>query len=480
MSQAKRPNVLLLVADQWRGDCLGIAGHPEVKTPYLDALAIQGARFSRAYSAVPSCIAARAALFTGMRPEHHGRVGYEDGVRWDYPNTLAGCFTQAGYQTQCVGKMHVHPLRSRQGFEAVELHDGYLHFNRSARIPRVYHQHIADDYFYWMQGMGHKDVTDTGLQCNSYPARPWVYEEALHPTNWVTDRAIDFLRRRDRSQPFFLMASYVRPHPPYDPPECYMRPYMTGALSMPPVGEWAPEIGLSTHSGVHGVADRTLLQQAMAGYYGCMTHVDHQMGRLMEVLGTEGDLQNTIVMFVSDHGEMMGDHHYMRKSLPYEGSAHVPMILSGPGIPQGLVLDQVMELSDVMPTLLQAAGLEIPDSVDGQSAMGLLNGQGKWREFVHGEHSYGQLSNHYIVSSRDKYVWFSQTGEEQYFDLAADPKELRNLAGRPETAERVAVMRQALIEALSGREEGYVRDGRLMVGAQPKAILSFLEDRKGF
>ena len=107
MSQAKRPNVLLLVADQWRGDCLGIAGHPEVKTPYLDALAIQGARFSRAYSAVPSCIAARAALFTGMRPEHHGRVGYEDGVRWDYPNTLAGCFTRAGYQTQCVGKMHV-------------------------------------------------------------------------------------------------------------------------------------------------------------------------------------------------------------------------------------------------------------------------------------------------------------------------------------------------------------------------------------
>ena len=117
----KRPNIILLMTDQLRGDCLGYAGHPDVKTPYLDTLASQGVNFDRAYSACPSCIAARAALHTGMEQSRHGRVGYEDNIPWRYEHTLAGELTKAGYYTQCVGKMHVHPLRNYLGFNNVDL-----------------------------------------------------------------------------------------------------------------------------------------------------------------------------------------------------------------------------------------------------------------------------------------------------------------------------------------------------------------------
>ena len=123
----KHPNIILLMADQMRGDCLGIAGHPDVKTPFLDALAAEGVRYENAYSACPTCVPARASLYTGMSQEHTGRVGYEDLVPWNYTHTLAGELSKAGYYTQCVGKMHVHPLRNNLGFNDVRLHDGYLH-----------------------------------------------------------------------------------------------------------------------------------------------------------------------------------------------------------------------------------------------------------------------------------------------------------------------------------------------------------------
>ena len=123
----KRPNIILLMADQMRGDCLGIAGHPDVKTPFLDALAAEGVRYENAYSACPTCVPARATLYTGMSQEHTGRVGYEDLVPWDYPHTLAGELSKAGYYTQCVGKCMFIRCATTVGFHDVRLHDGYLH-----------------------------------------------------------------------------------------------------------------------------------------------------------------------------------------------------------------------------------------------------------------------------------------------------------------------------------------------------------------
>ena len=161
-----KPNILFLMTDQMRGDCMGIAGHPDVKTPYLDSLAVTGDYFPNAYTACPSCIAARASLMTGLDPRHTGRVGYKDGVAWNYPVTLAGELHKAGYYTKCVGKMHVHPLRNNLDFDDVVLHDGNLGFYRRAETPYYENQAVADDYFYWLKSElgADVDVTDTGIE----------------------------------------------------------------------------------------------------------------------------------------------------------------------------------------------------------------------------------------------------------------------------------------------------------------------------
>ena len=164
----KEPNILLLMCDQFRGDCLSYAGHPDVKTPYLDTLASEGAFFDHAYSSCPSCIPARVALFTGKSQEHHGRVGYEDGIDWNYEHMLAEEMSNNGYQTQCIGKMHVHPSRKHCGFQGLRLHDGYLGYYRNNSIPHYEHQEVTDDYLRDLKNiLGTKaDFNASGPECN--------------------------------------------------------------------------------------------------------------------------------------------------------------------------------------------------------------------------------------------------------------------------------------------------------------------------
>lgn len=472
----RQPNILLVMTDQMRGDCMGIDGHPDVKTPYLDNLAARGVRYTNAYTACPSCIPARCALHTGLKQENHGRVGYQDRVPWEYPVTMAGELAKAGYYTQCVGKMHVHPLRNLMGFHHIELHDGYLHAYRNGGVPYNENQRIADDYFYWLKKeMGiDRDVTDGGIECNSFVARPWMYEERLHPTNWVTDRSIDFLRRRDRSRPFFLMASYLRPHPPFDAPECFFALYRDKELTPPVIGDWADEermrrLGRFVDADT-GSCDPELMRQAQIGYYACISHLDNQIGRLLDALRDDGSFQDTVILFTSDHGELLGDHHTFRKTRPYQGSIRIPMIIAGaPGTAPGTVRDQLVELRDILPTLVDLAGAEPPREIDGVSMLGDCG-----REYLHGEHSGGGLGNQYIVTKKDKYCWFMESGREQYFRLDSDPKELHDRIADPDCQERIACLRQILIEELAGREEGYTDGERLIPGRPQKACLSFL------
>ena len=477
--EQKRKNIVLLMTDQLRGDCMGCAGHPDVKTPYLDTLASKGVRFENAYSACPSCVPARAALHTGLTQESHRRVGYADGIRWEYPHTMAGELTKAGYYTQCVGKMHVDPLRNYLGFCHVELHDGYLHYYRDPEIPYRENQKQADDYFHWLkQEKGIDcDVTDTGLECNSWVARPWIYEEKYHPTNWVTDRSIDFLRRRDPDMPFFLFTSYLRPHPPFDAPQCYFDMYRNKELTPPVVGDWCDEEALRARGRIFdsdtGPLDPELVREMQIGYYACITHLDHQIGRLIQALVENKLYDDTIILFVSDHGELLGDHHLFRKSRAYQGSSRVPFLVSGGGFrPEkpGSVKTDVVELRDVMPTVLEAAGVQIPDSVEGISLWNTElkeSGTPEVREYLHGEHTLGEASSHWIITKDEKYIWYSQTGEEQYFRIAEDPDELHNLIGSETAKERVEALRGLLIQELQDREEGFVREGRLVTGCEP-------------
>lgn len=494
-TKKNKPNVLLITVDQMRYDCLSIAGHPIVETPNLDELALGGVRFDRAYSATPSCVPARAALLTGRSQTSTGRVGYQDRVPWNYKTTLPGELAKSGYHTQCVGKMHTYPARNLVGFHNVVLHDGYLHHNRNRhRISAQEHYDEVDDYVQWLRDrMPKADMVDNGLDCNaSTVAHPWHHAEMLHPTNWTVTQSIDFLRRRDPSKPFFLMMSFVRPHPPLDPPQSYFDAYKDVDIPSPPVGDWA-RTEFNKQEGLIGVTSEGIvpkhrLKYAMAAYYALITHIDHQIGRFLQVLSEYGERENTIILFTSDHGEMLGDHHLFRKSLPYEGSARVPFIVNDAGdflgLTKGTVRDEIVEMRDIMPSILEAAEVEIPSSVDGASIWQLARQRTlseqrddvapnhlEWRTYLHGEHAYGLKSNHWITNGYEKYIWFSQTGEEQFFDLIHDPQELHNAVQDEDKQAEIGRLRNALIEELAGREEGYSDGTRLVVGCTPECVL---------
>ena len=472
-------NILFLMTDQLRGDCLGYAGHPDVKTPYLDTLAAEGQYFENAYTACPTCIAARASLMTGLAPEHNGRVGYKDGVDWTYETTMAGELAKAGYDTQCVGKMHVHPLRNKLGFHNVQLHDGYMAYYRRTTTPYYEHQAVADDYFHWLKNEKgiDADITDTGVECNSFVARPWIYDEESHPTNWVARGCLDYLRRRDRSKPFFLFASFVRPHPPFDAPACYFDMYRDKELRPPFMGDWTDTETVKRsgyrYDSSEGALDPELMRQAQVGYYACLTHLDHQIGRILQALEQEGILNDTIIMFCSDHGELLGDHHTFRKTRPYQGSVHVPLFFRIPGEKGGVRYGTATRLEDIMPTLIELAGGEIPDGLDGVSLLPIIRGEKEnAHELIHGEHSGGSIGNHYLVSSHDKYIWYDESGREQYFDLSTDPNELHDRIDDPACAERVAYLRSELVRMLKDRPEGY-SDGEKLIPGRPQLAVLF-------
>ena len=477
-----RPNVLLIMVDQWRGDCLGAAGHPVVQTPFLDRLAGQGARFTRAYSATPTCIPARASLMTGLRPIHHGRVGYRDGVPWDYPVTLAGEFTRQGYQTQAVGKMHFYPERTQLGFQNVILHSptGIV---RQAR-QRGEDPDRVDDYLPWLRSELGRDASflDHGIDSNSWVARPWDKPERTHPTNFVAQQAAGFLRRRDPRKPFFLYASFNAPHPPYDPPAWAFEQYLHGPLPEPPVGDWAGIFDEYRKPGdptaLAGEIEPEQLRRAMAGYYGHISHVDQQLNFLLEELAQLGLRDNTIICFLADHGEMLGDHHLFRKGFGYEGSARIPMLINGPGIPAGVVdTDTVVELGDVMPTLLDLAGLPCPQQIDGLSFAAPARGEeAAFRAVLHGEHTLLGQSLQWLTDGHQKYLWFSGSGREQLFDLDRDPQELTDLAVDAGHRGRLDHWRSRLIAELAGREEGFTDGTRLISGRPINPVLSMLRD----
>jgi arylsulfatase A-like enzyme len=472
---AKRPNIVLICVDQWRRDCLGIDGHPHVETPYLDQLALQGVRFSRSYAATPSCIPARAALLTGLNQSHHGRIGYLDNQPWHYPTTIGGEFTRHGYETQAIGKLHCFPERSQMGFQNVLLHDGFVHAARKGDRDLE----MNDDYLRWLRrelGSG-VDLLDHGLDTNGVTTRPWDKPEYTHPSSWVASEAVQFVRRRDRNKPFFLYLGFHRPHPPYDPPAWAFEQYRDQDMEEPPRGDWIGMLEDQRNDHLHNATvaryPRRILDRARAGYWGSMTHIDHQLNRLYEELARTEDIKNTWICFVSDHGEMLGDHDLYRKTFPYEGSAGVPLIIRPPaasGIEPNRRLDAVVELQDIMPTLLDCAGLPVPAGIDGSSLLPVIRGEAtSVRSWLHGEHTALGQSIQWLTDGHEKYIWWSGNGQEQLFDLDDDPEELRDLA--PVRTDRVAVWRRRLVDQLAGREDGHSDGERLIPGRAVQPIL---------
>ena len=470
----KRPHLILILTDQQRGDCLGLAGHLVLSTPNLDELGGCGAFVTRAYSEVPSCLPARRILLSGQNQVSNRMIGMQAAdPDWNPPHTLPGELTKAGYQTHLVGKLHFFPYRKRYGFQSMIWSDGPLAQMGAEETPDDYHNFLRRKGFHEpFAAMAH------GVDPNGWVGRPWHLEERFHFTNWCVDEANDFLQRRDPTTPFFLNISIFAPHPPLTPPEFYYNRYMQ--MDLPPVvvGDWVESGAIpSTGAGAAPVAasrvrmDPATLKRCRAAYYGLINHVDDQIGRFFMTLKQTGLWNDCFILFASDHGEMLGDHHMYRKTYAYEASAHVPFLLHAPGWMEckaGLRLNQVVGLQDVMPTMLDAASIAIPQTADGKSLLPLMRGESvPWREFLHGEHSPCYMENdgvQFITDGMEKYIWHTRSGREQFFDLRSDPSECHDLAQVPQHAVRVESWRQRMIRQLKERPEGFSNGKRLVAG----------------
>ncbi|MEM7127390.1 MAG: arylsulfatase [Chloroflexota bacterium] len=474
-----RPNIILILCDQMRGDCLGADGHPLIQTPNLDYLAARGTRFNHAYSAVPSCLPARASLWLGLNQWHTGVLGMGQGqgpIPNDFPHTIAGELTTIGYRTHLVGKGHFHPQRTLMGFESTEL-------DESGRMAESDHRR-------WFAANAPTGVTpdDHGVDWNSWHARPWHTSEHLHPSAWTMMRSLDFLQQRNRQQPYFLTISFARPHSPYVPPAYYFNLYENRETPKAAVGDWStvhddPEEAVNPNAW-RGRMSNEQIHRARSGYYGEISFIDTQIGRLINYLSRERELNNTWILFTSDHGDMLGDHHLWRKTYAYEGSSRVPLIIAPPTNPLSPVrhvAEEVVELRDIMPTILEMAQTVEPPGLDGQSLVPLTQfPRDDWRTYIHGEHCtcyHAEQEMQFVTDGRRKFIWLPRIDQEQFFDLEADPLECQNLIDEPTYQEEVNQWRQYLIHELAERDCGWVQDGKLCCPDDRPLISPFWEQR---
>ena len=472
------PNILFIMDDQHRGDYLGCAGSSWVKTPHLDQLARDGARFSNFYCSVPSCTPARTSLLTGLSPWNHGMLGYMNSIAQYYRQTMPQLFSIMGYETIVAGKNHFGPPRNTQGYKTINLEEGWYSKNKNSFIC---------DYEAWFKRMApDKDINATHLSYNDNRGGvPFPYADELHATHWTAERAISFLKNSAQQHPWFLKLSFQRPHPPFDPPKRWMDYYENLDIPEAQVSDWAAlkyknkvstmQKAPEASSAIFPVSE---IKASRAAYAGSISFVDEQIGRVIDVLKKSGQYENTFILFCSDHGEMLGDQHMWRKCRPYQGSSNIPLIIRWPEnfkrikSKRGQVLHELVELRDIFPTFADVCNFEIPAKIDGESVLKLLEGKKDWRQTLCLEHSQSYEPDNAWVAVRNdryKYIYFTLTGHEQLFDLQEDPFELVNIVSRPGAHSIYKELYSALASELEIRGEVWVKNGVLQV--QKKSIL---------
>jgi len=454
----KRPNILLLLTDQQRFDTIHGLGHAHMKTPHLDRLALRATCFTHAHSPNPVCVPARHCLLTSRTGRFHGYFNNSSSpIRDAGLPTLPRLLSDHGYRTAAIGKMHFSPVRRHHGFEELQLME---------EIPL---HREDDDYARYLAANGLKGTGSIhGVRPLAYhiPQRALI-PQAHHEMTWVPDRAVEFIRR-ERSRPFFLMCGWIKPHPPWDIPEGWEDLYREADLPGP--ADFSRECPFDpARSRDAGDFDSPQTRRRIReAYYTSVSMVDHGVGQILDALEATRQLDDTLILFTSDHGEMLQDKGFYMKSLPYEGSVRVPLLASLPGVfAAGARDDRLTDLMDLLPTCLEAAGIPYdPMDFCGSSLIsdtGPKDRNYQWIEHASGE-EYPEFNLRW-VSLRDrrfKYIHFYNGGVEQFFDLQKDPWELENLVQRGSlpVADFERLKRQCIAcEQRWGRSD-YVRDDR--------------------
>lgn len=456
----QRTNVLMICTDHWSGSLLGCEGRKDIMTPTLDYLADHGVRFQNFYSECPVCIPARRTMMTGLLPKTHGDRIYSDRMTMPNVQTLAGAFREAGYQTYAVGKLHVYPQRNRIGFDDVTLaEEGRYEFG------------VVDDYQTWLgeQGYVGKEFLH-GMGNNNYLTRPWHLPEEAHPTSWVTTQMMKQIKRKDPTRAAFYYCSYQFPHPPLVPLQCFLDMYREDEIMLPVSDRWDRDHYIYKAMGEQEqiYSEKEMIRARRAFYAQC-THVDYSIRMLIGTLRECNLLDQTLIVFLSDHGDMLFDHGMVAKRCFYEEATRVPFILSGKPIQKysGTVRMDLAEMVDVMPTILDLCEVAIPETVEGQA---LMNEKHEEREYVYGEVGEGNKATRMIRRDRYKLIYYPCGNISQLFDLESDPEEKQDLSGLPESSRILAELQNILMKEMYGKDLEWIRDGKLMGFVEPEYV----------
>jgi arylsulfatase A-like enzyme len=459
LNAAARPaNILFLMADEYRHDCLGVAGHSIVKTPNFDRLASEGVRFTQAYVASPVCSPSRATLFTGRYPQVHGVT--QNNLPFNAGEVALPRLLRAqGYTTAMVGKLHL------QG------HDDWFDraYSTNPGGGPAYEAFLRASKQFITGSAERAAVPGSLVSPDKTPLRigTSVLPEDKFPEAWEADQAIGFLRaQQGKEKPWFLFVSMLKPHSEFVIPAPFDKMYAAKDMPLPktfkpggeasgdfPSNEDAKDKGKRKRTTDDGpgsrarlsIGDADIVREVTAHYYGAVTLVDKQMGRVLAALDELGMRDDTVVVFTADHGNMLGERNRMFKGVMYESSARVPLLFRAPGrISAGKVSDAVLDNATVMPTLLELAGLRVPAGVQGRSLAPLLRGTGAGPEAA-----YSYLSDKMVRQGDWKLILplgRSRSGRPELYNVVKDPDEQTNLYGQSEAAE-VQHKLSALMEA---------------------------------
>ena len=455
MSSQTCPNIILIITDQQRYDTIAALGAPWMRTPNLDRLAQEGVAFTDCFCTAPSCVPARASFFNGCYP--HTLDVLRNADRWEH-SWVEG-LAAAGYHCVNIGKMHTVPFDAPCGFHqrfVVENKDRPLHLD----------EHGLAFYDEWDKFLAHNGQRKPSRHTYKaeYPgyaaalgAYEWPLEERYHPDVFVGDMALWWIGQRRAKGPLFLQIGFPGPHPPYDPVARHLEPYRAADVPVPAVTEeelagqpeaqrlYREEMISGNHDAVawkeNPAPDE--LRRLRRFYAANVSMIDEQIGRILERLEERGYLENTVVVFTSDHGDCLGDHGHIQKWTMYDCVTRAPMIVWSPKrFNGGRRVDALLQQFDVAAALLETAGVEPPPQSAARSALPLLRGETtEGRDCIFAEHVRDNILEgvDYVTMVRShgwKLVHYLGQDEGELYDLAADPGEARNLWSSPACREK--------------------------------------------
>lgn len=452
---ARRPNIVFICSDQHDGRML--MGGPDqlapARTPHLQRLASRGVWFRNAYTANPVCAPARAALMTGRFASDVGSYCNSTPFDGRVP-TWGNYLRDAGYDCWATGKMDLTP-DADLGFKQVNTsHGHFIHPDITSlfRRPLCYRVDMLK-------------FVDGG-----------VGERSRQHDLEVLEAGLNFLRTEAglAGKPWVMYLGMIMPHPPYLAPQKYLDLYPPYEVSLPNIPPGYLENMHVVHRALRNFdfystpIPEERVRRARSGYYAMITELDELIGRVVDELDRTGRLKNTLVIYTSDHGDMLGTHGLWQKDVLFEGAAHVPLVMAGAGLPQGRIIDTPVSHLDLVATMLDAAGIIIPHGLRGHSLLPMLRREGAdYPQYVYAEsHGSGKCTGSFMIRKEEwKYIYFSWYGDNLLFNLKEDPEELNNLAGRPEFA---AIGRElqgaltSLVDPDAVTEQGFERQEHML------------------